>query len=215
MDLSGPVVVQRYSYLPICPIWACPCSYATSWSFDLDPGFSRSNLEMLYIRRTDWHGTKGMWVDWMLDPWCTFQLWSQPWHWPCILDVKFWNNWIPGMGGPIEMERKGYESIGCYTYFVTLSYDLDLGFSRLNFKNAVSHEGGGGGGGDRHGTGLNIFISPQLGLSCTTIIPSCGVTIAYMHHNTNNMGSIGTCTDSVSDNNISLICLSRGTSRVI
>ena len=24
MDLSGPVVVQRPSYLPICPIWACP-----------------------------------------------------------------------------------------------------------------------------------------------------------------------------------------------
>ena len=24
MDLSGPVVVQRHSYLPICPIWACP-----------------------------------------------------------------------------------------------------------------------------------------------------------------------------------------------
>ena len=41
------------------------------------------------------------------------------------------------------MERKGYESIGCYTYFVTLSYDLDLGFSRLNFENAVSHEGEG------------------------------------------------------------------------
>ena len=29
------------------------------------------------------------------------------------------------MGGPIGMERKGYESIGWYTFFVTLSYDLD------------------------------------------------------------------------------------------
>ena len=28
------------------------------------------------------------------------------------------------MGGPIDMERKGYELIGCYTYFVNLSYDL-------------------------------------------------------------------------------------------
>ena len=44
------------------------------------------------------------------------------------------------MGGPIDMERKGYESIGCYTYFVTLNYDLDLGFSRSNFENAVSQE---------------------------------------------------------------------------
>ena len=38
------------------------------------------------------------------------------------------------------MERKGYESIGWYTFFVTLSYDLDLGFSRSNFENAVSQE---------------------------------------------------------------------------
>ena len=44
------------------------------------------------------------------------------------------------MGGPIDMKRKGYESIGCYTYFVTLSYDLDLGFSRSNFENAISQE---------------------------------------------------------------------------
>ena len=42
------------------------------------------------------------------------------------------------MGGTIDMERKGYESIGCFTYFVTLSYDLDLGFARSNFENAVS-----------------------------------------------------------------------------
>ena len=44
------------------------------------------------------------------------------------------------MAGSIDMEQKGYESIGCYTYFVTLSYDLDLGFSQSNFKNAVSRE---------------------------------------------------------------------------
>ena len=44
----------------------------------------------------------------------------------------------PRNGRPIDMERKGYESIGCYTYFVTLTYDLDLGFSRSNFKNVES-----------------------------------------------------------------------------
>ena len=44
------------------------------------------------------------------------------------------------MGGPIDMEQKGNESIGCYIYFVTLSYDLDLGFSRSDFENAVSQE---------------------------------------------------------------------------
>ena len=44
------------------------------------------------------------------------------------------------MGGPINMEQKGYESTGCYTYCVTLSYDLDIGFSRSNFEIAVSQE---------------------------------------------------------------------------
>ena len=42
------------------------------------------------------------------------------------------------MAGSIDMEQKGYESIGCYTHFVTLSYDLE--FSRSNFKNAVPRE---------------------------------------------------------------------------
>ena len=34
---------------------------------------------------------------------------------------KFWNSYIQVIGGPIDMEQKGYESIGCYTYFVALS----------------------------------------------------------------------------------------------
>ena len=88
----------------------------------------------------DWHGTKGLWVDMMLDPHCDFELWRHPWPRPWIFNIKFWNCCIPGMAGPINMERKGYESIGCYTYLMTLSYDLDLGFSRSNFKNAVSQE---------------------------------------------------------------------------
>ena len=78
----------------------------------------------------DWHGAKGMWVDWMLDPCCDFQLWPQPWPSPWIFNVKVWNSCIPWMGGPIDLERKVYESIGRYSYFVTLSYDIDLGFSR-------------------------------------------------------------------------------------
>ena len=42
------------------------------------------------------------------------------------------------------MERKGCESIGCYTHFVTFNFypnhDLDLGFSRSNFEKVVSQE---------------------------------------------------------------------------
>ena len=48
------------------------------------------------------------------------------------------------MGGPIDMERKGCESIGYYTLFLTfnfdLNYDLDLGFSRPNFEKVISQE---------------------------------------------------------------------------
>ena len=43
------------------------------------------------------------------------------------------------MGAQIDMEWKD-ELIMCYTYFVTLSYDLDLEFSRSNFENTVSQE---------------------------------------------------------------------------
>ena len=38
------------------------------------------------------------------------------------------------MGGPIDMEPKGCESIRCYSYYVALSYDFDLGFWRSNLK---------------------------------------------------------------------------------
>ena len=60
------------------------------------------------------------------------------WPWPWIFKVKFWKCCISGMEGPIDMKRKGCESIGCYTNFVTfnvpLTHDLDLGFSRSNFE---------------------------------------------------------------------------------
>ena len=48
------------------------------------------------------------------------------------------------MGGPIDMERKGCESIGSYTHFLNsnfdLNHDLDPGFSRSNFEKVVSQE---------------------------------------------------------------------------
>ena len=48
------------------------------------------------------------------------------------------------MEGPIDMERKGCESIGCYTRFVTfnipLTHDLDLECLRSNFEKVVSQE---------------------------------------------------------------------------
>ena len=75
----------------------------------------------LYLgnRRPDCHGTKGMGVDGM--PWCeTLRKWvnwtlrwlGYLWPWPLSFEFSR-SNCISGMGGPIVMERRGRELIGC------------------------------------------------------------------------------------------------------
>ena len=97
-------------------------------------------MKKSYLRNgmADWHGTKRMWVDIMLDTCFGFQHSSHPWPWPWIFKVKFWKCCISGMGWPIDMEQKECESIECYTHFVIFNFDLnhdhDLGFSRSNLK---------------------------------------------------------------------------------
>ena len=128
MELSRPVVVQHHGHLT------------------LTLNFQGQILKMLYLRngRADWHRTKGMWIDRMLDPHCDFQLWPHSWRWPLIFKVKFRKSRISGMWWLIDMALKGCESIECWTHFVTfnvhLSHDIDLGFSRSNFENAVSQK---------------------------------------------------------------------------
>ena len=82
--------------------------------------FQGQILKMLYLRngKADWHGTKGMWVDRMLDSHCDFELWPHQWPWPLIfkvkfLEVKFLKSHNSEMGCPIDMEQKGRGSIGC------------------------------------------------------------------------------------------------------
>ena len=105
--------------------------------------FQGQILKMLYLRNgmADWLGTKGMWVDRMLDPCCDFQHLPHSWPWPWIFKVKFWKCCISGMGWLTDLERKGCESIECWTHVVTfnvhLNHDLDLGFSRSNFLIAI------------------------------------------------------------------------------
>ena len=52
--------------------------------------FQGQILKMLYLRngRADWHGTKGICVDRVLDPCCDFQCSPLPWPWPWIFKVK-------------------------------------------------------------------------------------------------------------------------------
>ena len=40
MDLPRPVVVQRHSYLSICPLWACPLAQSLSNQAALGPDFA-------------------------------------------------------------------------------------------------------------------------------------------------------------------------------
>ena len=74
MELSRPVVVQHHGHVTLT----------------LD--FQGQILKMLYLRngRDDWHGTKGMWVDRMLDPNCEFELWPHSWPWPLIFKLIEW-----------------------------------------------------------------------------------------------------------------------------
>ena len=129
MELSRRVVVQRHGLLTL--------------TLDFH-GQILKILRNLRKGRADWHGTKGMWVDRMLHPLCDFQRSPHPWPWPRIFKVKFWKSHISGMGWPIDMELRGCEWVECLTHVVTfnvhLTHDIDLGFSRSNFENAVSQE---------------------------------------------------------------------------
>ena len=132
--------VSRYDVTPT--LWLSTFPSPMTLTFD----FQGQILKKSYLRNgmADWHGIKAMWVNKMLDPCCDFQCPPHPWPWPWIFKVRFWKCCISGMGGPIDMEWKGCESIGCYTHFVTsnfdLNHDLDLGFSRSNFEKIVSQE---------------------------------------------------------------------------
>ena len=120
MELSRPIVVQHEGHLTLTIY------------------FQGQILKTLYLRngRADWHGTKGMWDNRILDPHCDFELCPHPWPWPLIFNS--------GMGCPIDMEQKGCGSIGCLTHIVTLNcnltHDIDPWFSRSNFDNAVLQE---------------------------------------------------------------------------
>ena len=132
MDLSRPVVVQRHSYLPIFPhMGGLPMGQKLVKS-----GSTWAKLaEPISLKPLD--GFKPFEVLWN----CLYLYLCNTmviWPWPWIFMVKFWECCISGMEGPIDMERKGCDSIGCYTQFLTFNFDfnhnLDLGFPRSNLE---------------------------------------------------------------------------------
>ena len=80
--------------------------FTSSMTLTLD--FQGQILKKSNLRNgmADWHGTKGMWVDRMLDSHCDFKLWPHPWPWPWIFKVKYCNL---GMGGWTHIKWKGCE----------------------------------------------------------------------------------------------------------
>ena len=83
--------------------------FTSSMTFTLD--FRGQILKKSYLRNgmADWHGTKGMWVDRMLESHCDFKLWPHPWPWPWIFKVKYCNCCNLGMGGLTHLKWKGCE----------------------------------------------------------------------------------------------------------
>ena len=116
------------------PLWLWTLTSPMTLTLD----FQGQILIKLYLRngRIDWHGMKVIWVDRMLSPLCDLDLWCWPWTSKVIL----WNNHVPRMGGMINMEQKGCEPIRCWTHYVTLTFNLVHGFSRLNLQIIISQE---------------------------------------------------------------------------
>ena len=145
----------------LCDFQLWPKPWPWPWIFKV-------NFRKSHIRNgmADWHGMKGMWVDRMLDPCCDFQLSPYLWPWPWIFKVKFKKkSLILWMGWPIDLERKGCESIECWTHVVTfnvLFHDLDLGFSRSNLKKKSCLRNGMA---DWHGT-KGMWVDRMLDSHC-------------------------------------------------
>ena len=98
--------VDRVLYL-LCDLelWPWPCIFLVKF-------------EKCCISGMGGHGTKGMWVNRVLDSW------PHPWPWPWIFKVFFFKQ--------LHLRNGGYGSIGCYTKYVTLSFDFDRGYSIMN-----------------------------------------------------------------------------------
>ena len=90
--------------------------------------FKDQILKKLYLRsgEGEWHWTKLMWIDRMLDLLCDLELWPSL---TLDFDGHSFKKLYPRVGWRIGMERKGYGSIACWTNFATsdLQYGLPVG----------------------------------------------------------------------------------------
>ena len=151
----GPIDInQKRNTLNGC--WAKCVIFIYDLIHYLYLGFQGQVLKRPYPRNgmVDWHGTKRMSVDMKSDPLSDFELWTRLWPWPGIFKIKFWKSCILGMGGSIDMKQKGSEAIGCWTLWLTLSYDLEFVFESDTTLNPL----------------CNLGLSPWLWLDIERIV---------------------------------------------
>ena len=81
----------------------------------------------------DWHGTKGMWVDRMLDSHCDFKLWPHPWPWPWIFKVK--SGWV-GLWGFLwwAPSAKGKDHHGVSSGWSSIWHRSNTGLSSTQYE---------------------------------------------------------------------------------
>ena len=107
--MGCPIDMEWKGYGP-AECWTRTVTFNFELTHHLDLELSTSNFETVVSQQWEGrHGTKAIWVQRLLYLLCDLELW--PWSW--IFKVKFWKCCISGMGGPIDMEPKGFESIGC------------------------------------------------------------------------------------------------------
>ena len=109
----------------------------------------------------DWPGTKGMWVDWMLDPCCHFQLWAHPWPWPWFFKVNFWIAVSQEREGRSTWNERDMSRYGVIPTLWPWPLILTLDFQGQILKRLYLRNGRA----DWHGT-KGMWVDRMLDLSC-------------------------------------------------
>ena len=100
------------------------CDLSFDFTRDLELAFKSSNLDKAVSPEwsADWHRTKGVWVDMMLDKSCEIELWPWPWK---TFKVKFRNCNIQEWDGWFTWNIKDVMQIRCWIPYATLNFDTN------------------------------------------------------------------------------------------
>ena len=121
-------------YQKVCHVLRFSKNFAYFFLDDFNLGFSRSNFEIGIFQDwwSDWHGTKVIWINMMVDSLYDLNLWSQPWFRPWIFKVKLWNSSVLRMAGSDSFEfvnikdvNSGMGKMKIYHHHVWRGFECD------------------------------------------------------------------------------------------